>query len=347
MSDEKSVTRRTFVKGAAVLTASALVNPSLGLAGQPPQTGGPDQIPQRQLGQTGVQVSALGVGGYHLGSTKDQQEANELVARALDAGINFFDNCWDYHDGLSEERLGVALKGKREQALVMTKVCTHGRGKDVAMQQLEESLRRLQTDYLDLWQIHEVIYYNDPDLIFAPGGAAEALLAAKQQGKVRLVGFTGHKDPAIHLRMLTQDFPFDTVQMPLNCLDATFRSFETQVMPEANRRGIAVLGMKSMGGSGEIVSHGAATPSDALRYAMSLPVATTISGMDSLGVLEQNLAIAKGFQPMKPEEMQALRERVRVFAADGRYELFKTTKKYDGEVGREQHLYPNSQKLPA
>ena len=215
------------------------------------------------------------------------------------------------------------------------------------MQQLEESLRRLQTDHLDLWQIHEVIYYNDPDLIFAPGGAAEALSAAKLQGKVRFVGFTGHKDPAIHLRMLTQDFPFDTVQMPLNCLDATFRSFETQVMPEANRRGIAVLGMKSMGGSGEIISHGAATPSDALRYAMSLPVATTISGMDSLGVLEQNLAIAKGFQPMKPEEMQALRERVRVFAADGRYELFKTTKKYDGEVGREQHHYPSSQKLPA
>lgn len=347
MSDEKGVTRRTFVKGAAVLTASALVNPSLGLAGQPPQTGGPDQIPQRQLGKTGVQVSALGVGGYHLGSTKDQQEANELVARALDAGINFFDNCWDYHDGLSEERLGVALKGKRDQAFVMTKVCTHGRGKDVAMLQLEESLRRLQTDHLDLWQIHEVIYYNDPDLIFAPGGAAEALSAAKQQGKVRFVGFTGHKDPAIHLRMLTQDFPFDTVQMPLNCLDATFRSFETQVMPEANRRGIAVLGMKSMGGSGEIISHGAATPSDALRYAMSLPVATTISGMDSLGVLAQNLAIAKGFQPMKPEELQALRERVRVFAADGRYELFKTTKKYDGEVGREQHHYPNSQKLPA
>jgi aryl-alcohol dehydrogenase-like predicted oxidoreductase len=347
VSDEKGVTRRTFVKGGAVLTASALVNPSLGLAGQPPQTRSPDKIPQRQLGKTGVQVSALGVGGYHLGSTEDQQEANELVARALDAGINFFDNCWDYHDGLSEERLGVALKGKRDQAFVMTKVCTHGRGKDVAMQQLEESLRRLQTDHLDLWQIHEVIYYNDPDLIFAPGGAAEALLAAKQQGKVRFVGFTGHKDPAIHLRMLTQDFPFDTVQMPLNCLDATFRSFETQVMPEANRRGIAVLGMKSMGGSGEIVSHGAATPSDALRYAMSLPVATTISGMDSIGVLEQNLAIAKGFQPMKPEEMQALRERARVFAADGRCELFKTTKKYDGEVGRQQHHYPNSQKLPA
>jgi aryl-alcohol dehydrogenase-like predicted oxidoreductase len=336
------------VKGAAVLTASALVNPGLKLAGQAQQNAGSlDQVPQRPLGKTGVQISALGVGGYHLGSTKDQQEANELVARALEAGINFFDNCWDYHDGLSEERLGVALKGKRDQAFVMTKVCTHGRGKDVAMQQLEESLRRLQTDHLDLWQIHEVIYYNDPDLIFAPGGAAEALLAAKQQGKVRFVGFTGHKDPAIHLRMLTQDFPFDTVQMPLNCLDATFRSFETQVMPEANRRGIAVLGMKSMGGSGEIVSHGAATPSDALRYAMSLPVATTISGMDSLGVLEQNLAIAKGFQAVKPEEMQALRERVRVFAADGRYELFKTTKKYDGAVGRQQHHFPTAEKLPA
>jgi aryl-alcohol dehydrogenase-like predicted oxidoreductase len=347
--EESGFTRRTFVKGAAVLTASAMVNPNLALADQGGQDApnSPDRVPLRPLGKTGVQVSALGVGGYHLGSTRDQNEATELVERALDAGINFFDNCWDYHDGLSEERLGVALKGKRDQAIVMTKVCTHGRGKDVAMQQLEESLRRLQTDYLDLWQIHEVIYYNDPDLIFAPGGAAEALLAAKQQGKVRFIGFTGHKDPAIHLRMLTQDFPFDTVQMPLNCLDATFRSFETHVMPEANRRGIAVLGMKSMGGSGEIVTHGAATPSDALRYAMSLPVATTISGMDSLGVLEQNLGIAKGFQIMKPEEMQALRDRLKVYAADGRFELFKTTKKYDGDVGRQQHHYPPSEKLPA
>jgi len=347
--EESGLTRRTFVKGAAVLTASAMVNPNLVSAGQGGQDApnSPDRVPLRPLGKTGVQVSALGVGGYHLGSTRDQNEATELVERALDAGINFFDNCWDYHDGLSEERLGTALKGKRDQAIVMTKVCTHGRGKDVAMQQLEESLRRLQTDYLDVWQIHEVIYYNDPDLIFAPGGAAEALLAAKQQGKVRFIGFTGHKDPAIHLRMLTQDFPFDTVQMPLNCLDATFRSFETHVMPEANRRGIAVLGMKSMGGSGEIVTHGAATPSDALRYAMSLPVATTISGMDSLDVLEQNLGIAKGFQTMKPEEMQALRDRVRVYAADGRFELFKTTKKYDGAVGRQQHHYPSSEKLPA
>jgi aryl-alcohol dehydrogenase-like predicted oxidoreductase len=289
----------------------------------------------------------MGVGGYHLGSIKEEKESTELVARALDAGINFFDNCWEYHDGVSEERLGAALKGKRDKAFVMTKVCTHGRGKEVAMKQLEESLRRLQTDHLDLWQIHEVVYWNDPELIFAPSGAAEALLAAKQQGKVRFVGFTGHKNPAIHLKMLTHDFPFDTVQMPLNALDATFRSFEQQVLPEAKKRGVAVLGMKSLGGSGEMAVNGAVTPEEGLRYAMSLPVATTISGMDSLAVLEQNLKVAQGFQPLGPEKMAALRERVRTLAADGRYELFKTTTKYDGKVGREQHHYPPPEKLPA
>jgi len=196
-------------------------------------------------------VSALGLGGYHLGAANTDQVANEIVAKALDHGIDFFDNAWECHDGLSEERLGGALKGKRQSAFLMTKVCTHGRDKKVAMRMLEESLRRLQTDHLDLWQIHEVIYENDPDLIFAPGGAAEALLDAKKQGKVRFVGFTGHKDPEIHLKMLAHDFPFDAVQMPLNCFDATFRSFETHVLPEATRRGIAVLGMKSLGGSGK------------------------------------------------------------------------------------------------
>jgi aryl-alcohol dehydrogenase-like predicted oxidoreductase len=278
---------------------------------------------------------------------KDQSDSVELVARALDAGINFFDNCWEYHDGISEARLGAALKGKRDKAFVMTKVCTHGRTKEIAMKQLEESLRRLQTDHLDLWQIHEVVYYNDPDLIFAPNGAAEALLAAKQQGKVRFVGFTGHKNPAIHLKMLSHDFPFDTVQMPLNALDGTFKSFEQQVLPEAAKRGIAVLGMKSLGGSGEIVTHGALTAEEGLRYAMSLPVATTISGMDSIGVLEQNLAVARGFKPLTTEALQSLRERARPLAADGRYELFKTSTKYDGKVGREQHHYPTEQKLPA
>jgi aryl-alcohol dehydrogenase-like predicted oxidoreductase len=352
---QNEFSRRDFVKGAAAFTATAVTNARLAMTAKGksgPQAGSSaasssEQVPKRELGKTGAQVSAIGVGGYHLGSTKDQQEANELVARAMDAGINFFDNAWDYHDGLSEERLGTALKGKRDQAFVMTKVCTHGRGKDVAMQMLEQSLRRLQTDHLDLWQIHEVIYYNDPDLIFAPGGAAEALIAAKQQGKVRFVGFTGHKDPAIHLRMLAQNFPFDTVQMPLNAFDSSFRSFEKQVMPEANKRGIGVLGMKSLGGSGEMVTNGAITAQEGLRYAMSLPVGTTISGMDSLGVLEQNLEVARGFQPMSASEMQALRERVKVYAADGRFELFKTTKKYDGAVGREQHHYPTVQKLPA
>jgi aryl-alcohol dehydrogenase-like predicted oxidoreductase len=357
MNDEKMVSRRNFVKGSAAVTA-ALVS-TAGLPAAKAATGGRksedfmkapssgDPVAHRPLGKTGASVSIIGVGGYHLGSTKDQTEANELVARALDAGINFFDNAWDYHDGLSEERLGAALKGKRDQAFVMTKVCTHGRSKDVAMKQLEESLRRLQTDHLDLWQIHEVIYYNDPDLIFAPNGVAEALAAAKQQGKVRFVGFTGHKSPNIHLKMLAHDFAFDTVQMPLNCLDGTFHSFEQNVLPEAARRGIAVLGMKSMGGSGELIANGVATPEEALRYAMSLPVATTISGVDSLEVLAQNLEIARGFQPMSADEMQKLRSRVRELAADGRYELFKTSTKYDGKVGREQHHYPSTEKLPA
>jgi aryl-alcohol dehydrogenase-like predicted oxidoreductase len=349
---DNDISRRSFVKGAASLAASAIVPREFAAAeARKRADGGRDavaeQVPKRPLGKTGVQVSALGVGGYHLGSAKDQQEVNEIVSRAIDAGITFFDNAWDYHSGASEERLGNALRGRRDRAFVMTKVCTHGRDKDVAMQMLEQSLRRLQTDHLDLWQIHEVIYYNDPDLIFRPNGAAEALLAAKQQGKVRFLGFTGHKDPAIHLRMLAQDFPFDTVQMPLNACDATFRSFETQVLPEATKRGIAVLGMKSLGGSGEMVTHGAVTAHEGLRYAMSLPVATTISGMDSVGVLEQNLGIARGFQPMAQAEMEALRERVRIYASDGRYELFKTTKKYDGDVGREQHHYPTPEKLPA
>src|SRR5271166_4279850 len=206
------------------------------------------QVPKRPLGKTGMQVSAMGLGGYHLGSVETDQAANEIVAKAIDHGVTFFDNAWEYHDGLSEERLGKALKGKRDRVFVMTKVCTHGRDKSVAMRQLEESLTRLQTDYLDVWQIHEVIYENDPDLIFAPNGAAEALLQAKQQGKVRFLGFTGHKDPSIHLKMLSHNFPFDTVQMPLNCLDATFRSFETSVLPVVNQRGMGALGMKSLGG---------------------------------------------------------------------------------------------------
>jgi uncharacterized protein len=338
------VSRRDFLKQATVFSAAAL-GPS-GSAQAPTSTTA-GLVPRRAFGRTGVQVSALGLGGYHLGSAPDQQEANEIVAQALDAGVNFFDNAWEYHDGESEQRLGRALAGKRDQAFLMTKVCTHGRSKQLAMQMLEESLRRLRTDHIDLWQIHEVIYESDPALIFAPGGAAEALTAAKQQGKVRFVGFTGHKSPAIHLTMLRHDFPFDSVQMPLNCFDATFRSFETDVLPEVNRRGMAGLGMKSLGGSGELVINGGVTAAEGLRYAMSLPVATTISGIDSVEVLLQNLGVARGFTPMSPDEMRDLRNRSKPLAADGRCELFKTTKKYDGAIGRQQHGFPTVEDLPA
>jgi aryl-alcohol dehydrogenase-like predicted oxidoreductase len=204
----------------------------------------------------------------------------------------------------------------------------------------------LGTDHLDLWQIHEVIYENDPDLHFAKGGVVEALDEAKKQGKARFVGFTGHKSPAIHLKMLAHDYPFDSVQMPLNCFDATYRSFEQQVLPELQRRGIAVLGMKSLGGDGQPIQYGVVSADEALRYAMSLPVATTICGIDSMDVLHQNVGIARGFKPMSPQEMLALRERCRPSSGDGHHELFKTTKKYDGKVGREQHGYPPSEELP-
>ena len=341
------ISRRKFIKGAAIMGAAPLMpSHAFSTSDKVPAQSPAGTVPKKPLGRTGVQVSAIGLGGYHLGSADTDQVANEIVAKALDHGIDFFDNAWEYHDGLSEERLGRALRGKRQSAFVMTKVCTHGRDKKVAMRMLEESLRRLQTDHLDLWQIHEVIYENDPDLIFAPGGAAEALLDAKKQGKVRFVGFTGHKDPEIHLKMLADDFPFDTVQMPLNCFDATFRSFETHVLPEATRRGIAVLGMKSLGGSGEMVRHGGVTAEQGLRYAMSLPVATTISGIDSMEVLDQNLAVATNFQALTATEMNALRDQCRQFAADGRYELFKMTTKYDGKVGREQHHFPSAEELP-
>ena len=356
MMEGDGVSRRTFLKSAALAGAGSIAVGGSANAQQSDiqqsgekamQQQSQTSVPHRPFGKTGESVSILSVGGFHIGSAKDAQTANEIIAKAVDAGVNFFDNAWEYHDGLSEERVGTALVGKRDKVLIMTKVCTHGRDKQVAMQQLEESLRRLRTDHLDVWQIHEVVYYNDPEKIFQPDGAFEALAQAKKDGKVRWVGFTGHKDPAIHLKMLSHDFPFDTIQMPLNPFDARFRSFQQHVLPEANRRGLAVLGMKSLGGSGEMVSHGGMTPEEGLRYAMSLPVATTISGMDSMTVLEQNLAIASNFKPMTEAERNALEQRVRPWSSDGRFERFKTTTMYDGKVGREQHQYPDVMKLPA
>ena len=299
-----------------------------------------DEIPRRALGRTGEYVSAIGLGGYHLGTVPNERDATRIVHEAVDAGITFLDNAWEYHDGKSEDRMGKAIVGRRERVFLMSKVCTHGRDATVAMRQLEQSLRRLKTDYLDLWQVHELAFYNDPERHFAKGGVIEALDRAKSQGKVRFVGFTGHKDPAIHLKMLSYDYPFDTCQMPLNCFDATFRSFEQQVLPELQRRGIAPIGMKSMGGEGEMVKKKAVSAQEALAYAMSLPVATTISGIDSLRVLRQNLKVARGFVPMSSKEMHALRNRCADLAADGRFELYKTTAKHEGPVARKLHGFP-------
>jgi len=305
-------------------------------------------IPRRPLGRTGVDVTAIGLGGYHLGLIKGARQAERIVQQAVDEGITFLDNAWEYHDGRSEEIMGRALSGgRRERVFLMTKVCTHGRDRATAMRQLEQSLRRLRTDHLDLWQIHEVVYENDPERHFAPGGAVEALEQAKRQGKVRFVGFTGHKDPSIHLKMLAHDFPFDTCQMPLNCFDATFRSFEARVLPELNRRGIAALGMKSMGGEGDSVARRAITAEEALRYAMSLPVAVTITGMDSTKVLRQDLRIARSFVPMTPPEMEALRKRCAEPAGDGRFEPYKVTAKHEGSVGRKQHGFPPIEEVSA
>ena len=302
------------------------------------------EIPRRPFGRHSETVSALGLGGFHIGKMSAESEAIRLIHEAIDAGVTFLDNAWEYNDGKSETRMGKAIKDRRDKVFLMTKVCTHGRDAKTAMRQLEQSLTRLKTDYLDLWQIHECAYYNDPERHFAKGGVVEALELARKQGKVRFVGFTGHKDPEIHLEMLSYKFPFDSCQMPLNGFDASFKSFEQLVLPELKKQGIAALGMKSFG-AGEAVKHKAVTPAEALRYAMSLPVTTTISGMDSLRVLRQNVKIARGFQPMTAGEMRAYRARLADQAADGRFELYKTTAQHDGAEGREQHGFPSEEEL--
>jgi uncharacterized protein len=294
------------------------------------------EIPRRPLGKTGIEVSVLALGGHHVGRIGCEKDALRLMHEAVDAGLTFFDNAWEYHSGRSEEWMGKALVGRRHKVIVMTKVCTHGRNKQLALLQLEESLRRLRTDYLDLWQIHEVIYPDEPEQHFGPNGSVEALAEAKRQGKVRFVGFTGHKDPAIHLKMLQHDFPWDSCQLPLNVFDSIFRSFEHTVLPELNRRGIAPLAMKALCGNGDPIRQCVITAEEALRYVLSLPIASVISGIDSLEVLHQNLTIARRFTPMTEDETQALKRRVAPYAADGRFERFKSSQIYDSPIGREQ-----------
>ena len=304
----------------------------------------------RTLGRTGQRVSIVGLGGAHIGlSQVSDADSVRIVRTAIENGINFMDNSWDYNGGQSEIRMGKGLRdGYRQRVFLMTKL--DGHDAKTATAQLDESLRRLQVDHIDLIQFHEVIRMDDPEKIFAPSGALEGMLTARQAGKVRYIGFTGHKSPEIHLHMLDtasrNNFTFDTVQMPPNCFDPGFHSFENEVLPEVNRRGMAALGMKSLGGSGEMVRHGVITAQEGLRYAMSLPVATTISGIDTMEVLDQNLAVAVNFQPFSSAEMQQLRDRNRQFAADGRFELFKITTKYDGKVGRQQHHFPPVEELP-
>jgi aryl-alcohol dehydrogenase-like predicted oxidoreductase len=297
-------------------------------------------IPLRPFGKTSARVSAFGLGGHHLGAATDEQTAIEIVHRAIDGGVTFFDCCWEYNRGKSEDWLGKGLKGLRDKTFLMTKVCTHGRDASLAIQMLEQSLRRLQTDHLDLWQVHGVSFPNDPDLFIRPGGAAEALEKAKKDGKVRFVGFTGHKDPDIHLAMIQTGFPFDAVQMPLNPFDANFHSFEKKVLPVLREKGIAPLGMKPICGHGEPVQKGVFTAEQMLRYAMSLPVATTITGVADLGIFEQNLKIAQGFTPLSEAEMQSLRERAKPYAGDGHFELYKTSIKFDNPEARLAHGFP-------
>src|SRR5206468_12576568 len=288
-------------------------------------------IPYRRLGRTGEMVSLIGVGGYHLGRQADEQETIRIVRTAVDNGINFLDNCWDYNGGASEIRMGKALRdGYREKAFLMTKI--DGRTNESAARQIDESLRRLQTDRIDLMQFHEVIRMTDPERVFGTDGALEAVVAAQRAGKIRYVGFTGHKDPAIHLRMLetarAHGFRFDTVQMPLNVMDAHFRSFGKQVLPELVKEEIGVLGMKPMG-SGVILKSNTVKPIECLHYAMNLPTSVVITGMDKMEILEQALEAARTFKPMNEQQVAALLDKTAQAAASGKFELFKTDNRFD------------------
>jgi aryl-alcohol dehydrogenase-like predicted oxidoreductase len=327
--------RREFL-GVMAATAAAPLAAGAGPAdsgglGRPKETVRGD-MRYRPLGRTGEEVSAIGLGGHHIGRQKDEKDSIQIIRAAIDAGITFMDNCWDYHDGGSEVRMGKALRdGYRQKVFLMTKI--DGRTRQAAAEQLDQSLRRLQTDVIDLLQFHEVIRLEDPDRIFAPGGALEAVLAAKKAGKVRFIGFTGHKDPLVHLRMLEvaakHGFRFDAVQMPLNVMDAHFRSFGRMVLPVLVREGIGVLGMKSMG-DGLILKSKTVTPVECLHYAMTLPTSTVITGIDSLKILEQDLESVKTFRPLTEEQVAALLARTAGAASEGRFERFKTTNGFDG-----------------
>jgi predicted aldo/keto reductase-like oxidoreductase len=345
--------RRHFLKTVAVGTTLSTAAPNLlgsrasnATADEAAQTkSGPDEtirgdMRYRTLGRTGERVSLIGLGGFHIGVQRDEQESIKIIRTAIERGITFLDNSWDYHMGGSEERMGKALRdGYRQKGFLMTKI--DGRTAADANKQLDDCLRRLQTDHIDLVQHHEVIRLEDPDRIFAQNGANDALIAAKKAGKIRYIGFTGHKDPLVHLRMLQvaekHGFHFDTVQMPINVMDAHFRSFSRNVVPVAYEQGIGVLGMKPMG-SGQILISQTVTPIECLHYAMSLPTSVVITGIDSLKILDQAFEAVKTFQPLNSEQMAALLKKTAQAAENGRFEPFKTTSGFDSTAKHPEWL---------
>jgi aryl-alcohol dehydrogenase-like predicted oxidoreductase len=339
---DPAVSRREFL---GMTAASLLMAGSLSGAAKPdtkPDTG-PDTrngMPYRTLGRTGEKVSLIGLGGYHLGNQSDPEESIRIIRTGIDEGITFLDNCWDYNGGESEIRMGKALRdGYRQKAFLMTKI--DGRTKTAAATQLNESLRRLQTDRIDLLQFHEVIRDSDPDRIFAEGGGMEAAVEARKAGKIRFIGFTGHKSPDIHLKMLAtaskHGFTFDAVQMPLNVMDAHFNSFEKRVLPVLTKDGVGVLGMKPMGDK-VILRSKTVTPPECLYYSMNLPTSVVITGCDSLPILQQALRAARSFQPMDPSQVTTLLAKTAKAAEAGQFELYKTSHQFDGTVANPQWL---------
>ena len=334
-SNAKPVNRRDFLSG--MLTTSLLAGvaaPDLWAAGEE------NGVPYRKLGRTGERVSMVGLGGYHIGMQSDEQESIRIIRAALEGGINFLDNCWDYNGGASELRMGKALRdGYRQKAFLMTKI--DGQTKKAAAVQIEESLRRLETDHIDLLQFHEVIRMTDPERIFGSAGGMEAVLAAQKAGKVRFIGFTGHKNPAMHLHMLetadTHKFHFDAVQMPLNAMDAHYESFEQKVLPVLLKNEIGVLGMKPMG-AGLLLQSKTLTPVECLRYAMSLPTSVVITGCQSLADVQQALMVARNFQPLNAAELKVLLAKTAAAAQNGEFEGYKNTNNFDGTVHNPQWL---------
>jgi predicted aldo/keto reductase-like oxidoreductase len=331
---DAGISRREFLGAAAASIFLAHAEQ------QPPRSEARNGIPYRALGRTGEKVSHIGLGGYHLGKQTDSQESIRIIRTGLDEGVNFLDNCWDYNGGESEIRMGNALRdGYRQKAFLMSKI--DGRTKAAAASQIHESLRRLQTDRIDLLQFHEVIRDTDPDRIFADGGGMEAVLEAQKAGKVRFIGFTGHKSPDIHLKMLDtaskHGFTFDTVQMPLNVMDAHFNSFEGKVLPVLLKNDIGVLGMKPMGDP-IILDSKTATPVECLHYAMNLPTSVVITGCDSLTILRQALQAARSFQPMNSSQVGVLLAKTAKAAEAGRFELYKTSHQFDGTYANPQWL---------